>query len=90
VIHHSDQGTQYTSIKFGHRCRNAESRLSMGPVSDCYDNSMAESFFATLECELLDRHQFRKHTDTRYKILCFIDWHDHRRPHTSLDNIPDV
>ena len=54
VIHHSDQGTQYTSIAFGLRCREAGVRPSMGSVGDCYDNAMCESFFATLECELLD------------------------------------
>ena len=55
VIHHSDQGSQYTSIEFGHRCRDAGVRPSMGSVGDAYDNAMCESFFATLECELLDR-----------------------------------
>ena len=54
VIHHSDQGSQYTSIAFGHRCREAGVRPSMGSVGDAYDNAMCESFFATLECELLD------------------------------------
>ena len=55
VVHHSDQGSQYTSIAFGKRCREAGVRPSMGSVGDAYDNAMAESFFATLECELLDR-----------------------------------
>jgi transposase InsO family protein len=55
VIHHSDQGSQYTSIAFGQRCREAGVRPSMGSVGDCFDNAMCESFFATLECELLDR-----------------------------------
>ena len=59
VIHHSDQGSQYTSIAFGKRCREAGVRSSMGSVGDCYDNAMCESFFATLECELLDRESFR-------------------------------
>src|ERR1035437_5605827 len=58
VIHHSDQGTQYTSIAFGMRCREAGVRPSMGSVGDCFDNAMCESFFATLECELLDRRRF--------------------------------
>ena len=49
VIHHSDQGCQYTSIEFGKRCREAGVRPSMGSVGDCYDNAMCESFFATLE-----------------------------------------
>ena len=55
VIHHSDQGTQYTSIAFGLRCNDVGVRPSMGSVGDAYDNAMCESFFATLECELLDR-----------------------------------
>jgi Integrase core domain len=54
VIHHYDHG-QYTSIAFGQRCREAGVAPSMGSVGDCYDNALAESFFATLECELLDR-----------------------------------
>ena len=58
VIHHSDQGCQYTSIEFGKRCRQAGIRPSMGSVGDCYDNAMCESFFATLECELIDRSTF--------------------------------
>jgi putative transposase len=52
VIHHSDQGTQYTSIAFGARCKQASVRPSMGSKGDAYDNALCESFFATLECEL--------------------------------------
>ena len=58
VIHHSDQGSQYTSLAFGGRCAKMGVRPSMGSVGDCYDNAMCESFFATLECELLDRYRF--------------------------------
>ena len=53
VIHHSDQGSQYTSLAFGKRCKEAGVRPSMGSVGDAYDNAMCESFFATLECELI-------------------------------------
>ena len=59
VIHHSDHGCQYTSIAFGQRCDEAGVRPSMGSVGDAYDNALCESFFATLECELLDRTRFR-------------------------------
>lgn len=52
VIHHSDQGSQYTSLAFGNRCREAGVRPSMGSVGDAYDNAMCESFSSTLECEL--------------------------------------
>ena len=59
VIHHSDQGSQYTSIAFGLRCKRAGVHPSTGSVGDCFNNAMCESFFATLECELLGRHCFR-------------------------------
>jgi transposase InsO family protein len=65
VIHHSDQGSQYTSIEFGQRCRVAGVRPSMGSVGDAYDNAMCESFFATLECELLDRQRFKSQAEAR-------------------------
>ena len=59
VIHHSDRGSQYTSLAFGERCREAGVVQSMGSVGDAYDNAMCESLFATLECELLDGRRFR-------------------------------
>jgi putative transposase len=55
TIHHSDHGSTYTSWAFGHRLREAGLRGSMGTIGDCFDNSVAESFFATLQTELLDR-----------------------------------
>jgi transposase InsO family protein len=60
VIHHSDQGCQYTSIAFGSRCREAGVRPSIGSVGDAYDNAMCESFNATLECELLVQHSLKR------------------------------
>ena len=85
VIHHSDQGTQYTSIAFGQRCRQAGVRPSMGSVGDCYDNAMCESFFATLECELIDRNTFRNHAQARLAIFEFIEgWYNPHRRHSAL------
>src|SRR6185437_2751087 len=55
LVHHSDQGTQYTSLSFSRRCTSAGIRTSTGSVADCFDNAVTESFFATLETELLDR-----------------------------------
>jgi putative transposase len=85
VIHHSDQGCQYTSIEFGKRCRQAGIRPSMGSVGDCYDNAMCESFFATLECELIDRSTFKNHDEARHAIFDFIEgfYNTHRR-HSAL------
>jgi len=85
VIHHSDQGCQYTSLAFGKRCQAAGVRPSMGSVGDCFDNAMAESFFATLECELLDRRRFRTQVEARMEVFRFIEgWYNPRRRHSSL------
>lgn len=86
VIHHSDQGCQYTSLEFGRRCREACVRPSMGSVGDAYDNALCESFFATLECELLDRHRFRTQAEARLAVFDFIEgWYNPRRRHSALD-----
>jgi len=86
VIHHSDQGCQYTSLAFGRRCREAGVRPSMGSVGDAYDNAMCESFFATLECELLDRQRFPTQADARLAVFDFIEgWYNPRRRHSALD-----
>ena len=85
VIHHSDQGCQYTSIEFGKRCREAGVRPSMGSVGDCFDNAMCESFFATLECELIERFTFRTHGEARMAIIDFIEgFYNTRRRHSAL------
>ena len=85
VIHHSDQGSQYTSIAFGARCKEAGVRPSTGSVGDAYDNALCESFFATLECELLDRRSFRSHAEARMAIFEFIEgFYNRRRRHSAL------
>jgi putative transposase len=86
VIHHSDHGCQYTSLAFGRRCGEAGVRPSMGSVGDAYDNAMCESFFATLECELLDRERFRTQADARLAVFDFIEgWYNPQRRHSALD-----
>ena len=88
VIHHSDQGCQYTAIEFGRRCREANVRPSMGSVGDCYDNAMCESFFATLECELLDRVTLRTPAEAQLAVFDFIEgWYNPTRRHSSLDYV---
>ena len=85
VIHHSDQGSQYTSVAFGNRCRQAGVRPSMGSVGDCYDNALCESFFASLECELIDRRRFATRYEARTALFEYIEgfYNTHRR-HSSL------
>ena len=88
VIHHSDQGTQYTSIAFGSCCHEAGVRPSMGSVGDCYDNAMCESFNATLECELLVRHRFKNPREAALAVFDYIEgFYNPRRRHTAIGNI---
>jgi len=85
VIHHSDQGSQYTSVEFGKRCREMGVRPSMGSVGDAYDNAMAESFFASLECELIDRRSWKNKTEARLAVFTWIEsWYNPTRRHSAL------
>jgi len=85
VIHHSDQGSQYTSVAFGERCRQMGVRPSMGTVGDAYDNAMAESFFASLEAELIERNSFQSKAQARMAVFTWIEgWYNPRRRHSGL------
>jgi putative transposase len=91
VIHHSDQGCQYTSVAFGLRCREVGIKPSMGSVGDAYDNAMCESFFATLECELIDRRRFQSQAEARMAVFDFIEgFYNPRRRHSALDYVSPV
>jgi putative transposase len=91
VIHHSDQGCQYTSLGFGARCREAGVRPSMGSVGDAYDNALCESFFATLECELLARCRFGSQAEARRALFRFIEgWYNPRRRHSGLGYLSPI
>jgi len=85
VVHHSDQGSQYTSLAFGRRLREAGLVSSMGSRGDCFDNATAESFFATLECELLARRRFPTRSAARLALFDYIEgfYNTHRR-HSAL------
>ena len=85
LIHHSDHGCQYTAAAFEERCRALGIQCSMGTTGDCYDNALAESFFATLECELLDRWTLRTHDEARSTLFAFIEsFYNRQRRHSAL------
>jgi putative transposase len=89
VIHHSDQGSQYTSLAFGGRCREAGVRPSMGSAGDAYDNALCESFFATLECELLARRRFASQTEARMACFSYIEgFYNPVRLHSAWATVP--
>ncbi len=85
AIHHSDQGSQYASLAFGQRLREAGLLSSMGSRGDCFDNALAESFFATLECEVLARQRFPTRNAARLALFDYIEgfYNTHRR-HSAL------
>ena len=88
MIHHSDQGSQYTSLAFGKRCREMGVRPSTGSAGDCYDNAMAESFFATLESELIARRSFHTRAEANRALFDFIEgWYNPHRRHSSLGDL---
>ena len=88
LVHHSDRGTQYTSIAFGLRCRRAGISLSMGRRGDAYDNALAESFFATLETELIDRSSWRTRAEARLAVFDYIEaFYNPRRRHSALGQV---
>ena len=86
VIHHSDQGSQYTSVEFGKRCQQYGVRPSMGTVGDCYDNALCESFFASLECELIERREFTDTNEAQREVFSYIEgFYNASRRHSSID-----
>ena len=91
VIHHSDRGCQYTSYAFGKRCREAGVLPSMGSTGDAYDNAMAESFFATLEREVIDRRRFRSRSEARMAIFSWLEgWYNPHRRHSALGYLSPI
>jgi putative transposase len=91
LVHHSDHGSQYTSLAFGRRLRESGIAASMGSVGDCYDNALAESFFATLETELTDRSDWASTAEAKAAVFEYIEvFYNRMRRHSSLGNLsPD-
>ena len=85
VIHHSDHGAQYTSLAFGRTLRAAGLEGSMGHVGSAYDNAVAESFFASLQTELLDRQSWPTRQALRSAFFSYIEsFYNPRRRHSTL------
>ena len=91
VIHHFDQGRQYSSVAFGKCCKQMGVRLSMGSVGDAYDNAMAESFFASLECEFINRRTWKSKAQARMEVFRWIEaWYNPHRLHSGIDDLSPV
>ena len=91
LVHHSDQGSQYVSLRFGERCREIGIHRSMGSKGDCFDNAVAESFFATLEKDLLRRRSFATRQDARTAVFDYIEtFYNPIRLHSTLGYLSPV
>ncbi len=91
TVVHSDRGSQYTSWAFGQRLRAAGLLGPMGRVGSAYDNAMMESFFGTLQLELLDRCRWQTRAELATAIFEWIEgWYNPRRRHTSIENLSPV
>lgn len=91
TVVHSDHGCQYTSWAFGRRLRQAGLLASMGSIGDCYDNSMIESFFGTMQRELLDRQQWATRQQLANAIFEWIEaWYNPRRRHSALGSLSPI
>lgn len=88
LIHHSDRGSQYTSLAFGKTLTDAGMLESIGRRGDAFDNAVAESFFATLETELFDRRTFKTRDQARLELFEFIEgFYNPLRRHSALGYI---
>jgi len=91
LIHHSDQGSQYVSLAFGQTARAAGIAQSMGSRGDCFDNAVAENFFATLKKELVNRRPWPTKAELRSEIFDYIEiFYNRRRRHRSLGQLSPV
>ena len=91
VVLHSDRGSQYTALVFTRQCAAAGIERSMGSAGDCFDNAMAESLFATVECELLQRVEFATRAEAELEIFRFVEgFYNRKRRHSGLGYLSPV
>jgi putative transposase len=91
LVHHSDRGSQYTSIRYTERLVEAGATPSVGSVGDSYDNALAESVNGLYKTELINRKgPWRTRDDVELATFEWVDWYNHRRIHSSCQNMPPV
>ena len=91
LVHHSDQGCQYTAVLFTNRCAEAGIEVSMGSVGDCYDNAVCETFHATLKKERIYRQSWPTRAEARTAIFEYIEgWYNPRRRHSTLGYLSPI
>ncbi|MFE2322195.1 IS3 family transposase [Streptomyces sp. NPDC059441] len=87
VVFHTDRGARYGSAAFAEVCRRQGIRRSMGRVGSSYDDTLAESFFQCLECELLHGRRWTSTTQTRLELFRWLSYYNRRRRHSALSYV---
>lgn len=90
LIHHSDRGAQYTSIRYAERLTEAGIAPSVGSVADSYDNAMAEALNGTFKAELIDRQTWRDRDHVERAVVRWVGWYNHTRLHGEIGHVPPV
>jgi putative transposase len=90
TIFHTDRGAEYTSTACIAACERLGLRRSMGRTGSCLDNAVAESWFASLKVELVDRQHYRTRAEARASIFAWIAWYNRRRLHSTNDYLPPI
>jgi putative transposase len=90
TIFHTDRGAEYTSTACIDACTRLELRRSMGRTGSCLDNAVAESWFASLKVELVDRQHYRTRAEARASIFAWIHWYNRRRLHSTNNYLPPI
>ena len=90
TIFHTDRGGEYTSAACIAACERLGLRRSMGRTGSCLDNAVAESWFASLKVELVDRQHYRTRAEARASIFAWIAWYNRRRLHSTNDYLPPI
>lgn len=88
LIHHSDRGCQYLSIRYTERLAEIGASASVGSVADSYDNALAEAVNATFKEELIHRKSWRTRTEVELAVAAWVGWYNHHRIHGSLGDVP--
>jgi putative transposase len=91
LIYHSDQGSQFVSLAFGQQARAAGIAQSMGSKGDCFDNAVAESFFATIKKELIHRRTWPTKAELRTEVFDYIEiFYNRQRRHSTLGQLSPI
>ncbi|MDV7214239.1 integrase core domain-containing protein, partial [Azotobacter beijerinckii] len=88
LIHHSDRGVQYVSIRYTERLAEAGIEPSVGSVGDSYDNALAETINGLYKAEVIHRQSWKSREVVELATLTWVDWYNHRRLLEPIGNIP--